>query len=62
VSVAELMGHKNLKMLTEIYQHVGKRTDHLRKAMDQATAHLKRKEEDERKDGDEDRLPQQIDE
>ena len=37
VTIAELMGHKSLKMLHRIYQHVRKRSDHLRKALDQAT-------------------------
>ncbi len=37
VTIAELMGHKDLKMLHRIYQHIRKRSDHLRKALDAAT-------------------------
>lgn len=40
VTIAKLMGHKNLKMLTEVYEHVSKRQDYLRKGLDQATGHL----------------------
>jgi site-specific recombinase XerD len=40
MTIKELMGHANLKMLTEIYQHVEKRSDHLRKGLEQATGHL----------------------
>ena len=41
-TVAELMGHTNLRMLSEIYQHVGKRRDRLKKGLRKATGHLKR--------------------
>lgn len=37
ISIANLMGHKDLKMLNRVYQHLAKRSDHLRKALDQAT-------------------------
>jgi len=37
VTIAELMGHKSLKMLHRAYQHVRKRGDHLKRALDQAT-------------------------
>lgn len=32
MTIATLMGHKDLKMLTEVYQHLGMQTDHLRQA------------------------------
>ena len=41
VTIKELMGHANLRMLSEIYQHVEKRSDHLRKGLEQAVGHLK---------------------
>ncbi len=41
VTIKELMGHANLRMLSEIYQHVEKRSDHLRKGLEKATGHLK---------------------
>jgi integrase len=37
VTIAQLMGHKNLDMLTRIYQHVKKRDDHLREGLRKAT-------------------------
>jgi integrase len=37
VTIAQLMGHKNLQMLTRIYQHVSKRADHLREGLRKAT-------------------------
>jgi integrase len=37
VTIAQLMGHKKLDMLTEIYQHVQKRSDHLHEALRRAT-------------------------
>jgi len=40
VTVAQLMGHADLRMLSEIYQHVDKRGDHLRRGLEQATGHL----------------------
>jgi integrase len=41
VSIAKLMGHADLRMLSTIYEHVEKRTDHLRKELNQAVGHLK---------------------
>ena len=32
----------NLPLLSQIYQHVNKRSDHLRKGLDQAAGHLRR--------------------
>jgi integrase len=37
VTIASLMGHKNLTMLHRIYQHVKRRSDHMRDALKQAT-------------------------
>jgi integrase len=37
VTIAQLMGHKNLEMLQRIYQHVRKRSDHLREGLRKAT-------------------------
>jgi integrase len=37
VTIAQLMGHKDLEMLQRIYQHVKKRGDHLRDALKKAT-------------------------
>jgi integrase len=36
-SVSELMGHKDKRMILSVYQHVGKRSDHLQDALKQAT-------------------------
>jgi site-specific recombinase XerD len=41
VTIAQLMGHVDLRMLSEIYQHVEKHRDHLRQGLEQATGHLK---------------------
>lgn len=41
ITIKELMGHEDLRMLEKIYQHVKKRGDHLRHALDKATGHLK---------------------
>jgi integrase len=38
VTVARLLGHKNLDMLNEIYEHVQRRGDHMKKSLDRATA------------------------
>jgi integrase len=38
ISIAQLMGHKNLEMLSRTYQHVQKRSDHLREALTKITA------------------------
>jgi integrase len=37
VTIAQLMGHRDLEMLQRIYQHVKKRGDHLREALKKAT-------------------------
>jgi len=37
VTIAELMGHKDLTMLKRIYQHVRKRSDHMRESLRKAT-------------------------
>jgi integrase len=37
VTIAQLMGHTDLKMLQRIYQHVHRRSDHMQKALAQAT-------------------------
>jgi site-specific recombinase XerD len=37
VTIAKLMGHKDLTMLKRIYQHVKKRSDHMREALRKAT-------------------------
>lgn len=37
VTIAQLMGHRDLEMLQRIYQHVKKRGDHLRDALKKAT-------------------------
>ncbi|MHB8107893.1 MAG: tyrosine-type recombinase/integrase [Candidatus Cryosericum sp.] len=39
-TIAELMGHTDVRMLTEIYQHVRKRRDHLRAGLITATEQL----------------------
>jgi site-specific recombinase XerD len=36
-TVAELMGHQDLKMLQQHYAHLAEKTEHLRKAAEQAT-------------------------
>lgn len=36
-TIATLMGHRDLKMLSRFYQHLNKRADHLRAALDRAT-------------------------
>lgn len=40
ITIKELMGHEDLRMLEKIYQHVKKRGDHLRAGLDKATKHL----------------------
>ena len=42
VTISQLMGHVDLRMLSEIYQHINKRSDHLKKGLDQANAGLDR--------------------
>ena len=42
ITIRELMGHEDLRMLEMIYQHVKKRSDHLRAGLDRATGHLNR--------------------
>ncbi|MGI8980557.1 MAG: tyrosine-type recombinase/integrase [Pirellulaceae bacterium] len=37
VTVANIMGHKDVTMLMKVYQHLDKKQEHLRKAMHQAT-------------------------
>jgi len=51
VTIAKMMGHEDLRMLSQVYEHVSKRQDHLRKGLDQATGHIKPPSEDE-DDGD----------
>jgi site-specific recombinase XerC len=38
ITVATIMGHKGLKQLYETYQHLNRKGEHLRRAMEQATA------------------------
>ncbi len=40
ITIKELMGHKDLRMLEKIYRHVNKCADHLRKGLNRATEHL----------------------
>jgi site-specific recombinase XerD len=40
ITIKELMGHEDLRMLEKIYQHVKKRGDHLRAGLEKATVHL----------------------
>jgi len=40
VTIAEIMGHSDLRMLQGVYQHVNQRLDHLRKGLEQATSDL----------------------
>ena len=40
ITIKELMGHEDLRMLEKIYQHVKKRGDHLRAGLAKATGHL----------------------
>jgi site-specific recombinase XerD len=41
VTIAQLMGHVDLRMLSEIYQHVEKHSEHLRAGLEKATGHLR---------------------
>jgi len=43
---ARKMGHTDLRMLSQVYEHVSQRQDHLRKGLDQATGHLKSSDKD----------------
>jgi site-specific recombinase XerD len=36
VTIATLMGHRDLTMLQKIYQHVKRRSDHLRNALNRS--------------------------
>jgi integrase len=36
LTIATIMGHRNLKMLSEVYSHINKRSDHLRAGLKQA--------------------------
>lgn len=38
ITVAELMGHKDVSMLCEVYQHLRQRTQHMRNAAERATS------------------------
>lgn len=60
VSVAELMGHKDLRMLSQIYQHVEKRRDHLRACLDRATSHVSQAARDDSGNGDGEDAPLKI--
>jgi integrase len=51
ITIAEMMGHTDLRMLSQVYQHINKRRDHLRKGLEKATSHIKSPDEDE-SDGD----------
>ena len=37
-TIATLMGHSNLKMLSTVYQHIQKRSDHIKEGLRRATA------------------------
>jgi integrase len=41
ITVARIMGHANLDMLNEYYEHIQQRSEHVRKSVEKATAHLK---------------------
>jgi integrase len=38
ITLAELMGHKNATMLSQVYQHVRQRTQHMKAAAERATS------------------------
>ncbi|MBI5760414.1 MAG: tyrosine-type recombinase/integrase [Planctomycetales bacterium] len=37
ITVAELMGHKDVSMLSQVYQHLRQRTQHMKAAAERAT-------------------------
>jgi len=40
ITVARIMGHKNLDMLNEYYSHIEQRSEHMRESVEKATGHL----------------------
>ena len=40
LQIATLMGHVDLKMVSRIYQHIRKRSDHLREGLRRATGEI----------------------
>jgi len=41
ITLAEIMGHSDLTMLQQVYQHINQRSEHIRVAAERATAHLR---------------------